>query len=192
MTFERNLAAISFAAAFLFAITIPARAAAPHPVAELSPLLGRHLAPGEVAVVRRHATSPDETVRALAAALLYRTDPQQHGDALYAAYAVRDYAERAKGRREMTTPAEFTRRVDELEKSAPNVSDRRLVLLYAFLAYRQRNVWVEMKDRPPLSAARFFRGAFLAAAFEGSGVDALAAANAIDRRAEEEYRREGR
>ncbi len=73
--------------------------------------------------------------------------------------------------------------IKRIEKRYPQITNKRIHLLLAFSAFRNNNMWISTASGK-ISVARFFRSAFLAAVFEGTGLDAVAIANSIDKKAQ--------
>ncbi len=173
------------------ALALAAWGAAPPPVPQLSAaqvqrlnaagaLLGKSPGSGELEALRRDSAASTSPPAALAATVLYRTDGGKHEKRLMELFAVDDYAARSRGRYTMITQADMAKIVAEIERRyGPSLTDRRVLLLLIFWHYRERNEWV-MRGEQRLSLARFFRTAFLTAAFQGSGIDAVELANRID------------
>ncbi len=124
-------------------------------------------------------------VRAMRAALLYRVDQTQWESELTATFTVQDYAERARGKVTNIGQDEVISKIKAVESSYPSMSPQ-VVMLAAFVRYRDANLWFARGDQR-ISLARFLRGAFLAQVFKGSNLDPVAVANQLDERAKREY-----
>ncbi len=131
--------------------------------------------------IRLHTLSEegDGVVPALATVILFRVDPGRYKDRLFEIYAVRDYALRRQGRYDMVALEDVLADFGRIEKGNPGIRDKDILALLAFLHFRDANTWF-MDGTQKVSAARFFRGYFLAVALESTGIDSLAIANAID------------
>jgi hypothetical protein len=118
-------------------------------------------------------------VSAIAAAIAYGKDPDNNWQRLFIVFSVADYRLRASGNYTMIDSNQLVHQADILQTQNPNLPDKVYLPLLAFIYYRDRNEWVETaKGR--ISAARFFRAAFLAAYYKGTTVDAPKLARDID------------
>ena len=149
--------------------------------------IGRSLDPQEVSLLESALSSPRPEVRALSAALLFRTDPQTYRAQLASHFAVNDYAARAKGRIKMISQDDLVAKVKQLEREVPGL-EASLMLVVSFVAFRDSNLWFRQGDQN-LSVARFFRTAFLAQALKGTKPDPVVVANELDQEARSEYER---
>lgn len=149
--------------------------------------IGRSLDPQEVSLLESALSSPRPEVRALSAALLFRTDPQKYRAQLASHFAVNDYAARAKGRIKMISQDDLVAKVKQLEREVPGLEPS-LMLVVSFVAFRDSNLWFRQGDQN-LSVARFFRTAFLAQALKGTKPDPVVVANELDQEARSEYER---
>jgi hypothetical protein len=122
-------------------------------------------------------------VRALATALLYRSDPETYGDQFAEIFAIHDYRERAEGKYDVVSQQEMLEELRQAENKHANIFDKRLLLLLMYDHFREVNKWVQTGDQK-LSMSRFFRSAFLSAVFEGSDIDAVAIQSELDQRTE--------
>lgn len=141
--------------------------------------LGGSLQKKDEARLRRLVKQGDGPAGAFAAALLFRHRPDRYRRTLFTSYRVRDYALRAQGRYNNIDRKELSETLRDIETSNAGLRDSRLVLLLAFLHYRDVNGWFYMKEQR-ISAARIFRTAFLNVVLKGSDIDPVDLANAID------------
>ena len=58
---------------------------------------------------------------------------------------------------------------------------KELALLFAYWYFRDRNEWLAVKDKSPISAARFYRTGCLSASLSLPPKDVLALANRMDK-----------
>ena len=149
--------------------------------------LGRSVTPEELGTIKAAGTSGLPETRALRAALLYRADPAQWSSELQSTFSINDYDERARGKTNEVTQEEFISRITALEARHPSLEPR-LVMLIAFVDFRDANLWFPQGGQK-ISAARFFRTAFLEQAFKGSDLNAEAVANELDQTARQEFAR---
>lgn len=152
--------------------------------------IGRSLDRQEVSLLESALSSPRPEVRALSAALLFRTDPQKYRAELTSHFAVNDYAARAKGQIQMISQDDLVAKVKHLEREVPGLEPS-LMLVVGFVAFRDSNLWFRQGDQN-LSVARFFRSAFLAQALKGTKPDPVTVANELDQEARSEYERGAR
>lgn len=151
----------------------------------LAQYLGRPVAPDKLGAIETAHRSVRPEIRALAAALLYRADPVKWGSELSAAFSIHDYAARSRGEVHNIGLEEFISITKDLELRCPWL-DKRLVPLVAFVHFQNANIWFPHGDKS-VSAARFFRGMFLAEVFEDSQANALTVANHLDQKARQEF-----
>lgn len=127
--------------------------------------------------------SNDCSVRLLATALYYRREPDKYRNAFFAALVIDDYGDRAKGRYDMVGQNEAAAALESAMVAPAGITDESVRRVVGFCALRDKNLWVATKTQPRISLARMMRGAALVSLLEGTGEDALAIANAVDRRA---------
>jgi hypothetical protein len=155
-------------------------------LAALLALAGRELAEEDRRSLRSSLEDERVEIRAAAAAILYCDAPSEHQDLLYASFCVHDYEKRGRGEYTMKQRADVAQRVSEIEQEHGALGQEALLLL-VFLDFRDKNVWFMVADKR-ISAARFFRSAFLGRVFAKSDLDAVDVANWIDLRAHKELR----
>jgi len=149
--------------------------------------LGRSLKPEEISRLESALSSARLEVRALSAALLFRTNPKKYRADLARYFTVQDYEARATGRTETIPQDEFLARIKKLEGEFPGLAPP-LMLVVSFLSFRDSNLWFRHEGQN-ISVARFFRGAFFAQAFKGTTTDPVVVANELDETARKEYER---
>ena len=93
---------------------------------------------------------------------------------------MRDYDLRHQGTYNVIERPELVGAVEALERGRPTLADGRLVMLVAYLHFRNSNEWFLDGDRP-ISIARFLRTAFLTSILKDTEISPLDTANAIDR-----------
>ena len=147
------------------------------------PYLDAKLQNNEVLKLNEELTSRHEAVSALVAAILYKHQPEKYQEVIFERYAVRDYSLREQGIYNIIDRNEVLSSVGKIEKQYSTLKDKRIFLLLTFLYYRDSNEWFYLRDQK-LSAARFFRTAFLASVLKQTGIDPVKLANAIDRAAQ--------
>ena len=147
------------------------------------PYLDAKLQKNEVLKLNEELATRHEAVSALVAAILYKHQPEKYQEVIFDRYAVRDYSLREQGIYNIIGRNEVLSSVGKIETRYPTLKDKRIFLLLMFLYYRDSNEWFYLKDQK-ISAARFFRTAFLASALKQSGIDPVKLANAIDRAAQ--------
>ncbi|PCJ53465.1 MAG: hypothetical protein COA70_09225 [Planctomycetota bacterium] len=131
------------------------------------------------------SSSSNSRLRAAAAVILYREDPNQYWDTLFESYAVHDYVLRKQGIQNFIGAEEMASKLNEIESSCLDSGlGRTPVLLLAFLEYQEKNQWLEFEDGARISLARFFRTAFLAQMLPA--LDAEDIANRMDQAAREQ------
>src|SRR5262245_6869008 len=146
--------------------------------------VGHSMPPESVRAIVDTPTSRPE-IRALRAALLYRVNPAPWDAELTATFTVHDYAERARGNVTNITQEDLVSKIKDIESSYPSMNPQ-VVMLVAFVRYRDANLWFAKGDQR-FSLARFLRGAFLAQVFMGTSLDAVTVASQLDDRARKEY-----
>jgi hypothetical protein len=151
----------------------------------LGQYLGRSLPADALGAIEAARASTRPEIRALSAALLYRADPVKWGSELSSTFSIHDYTQRARGEVNLIAQQEFISRIKDLESRYPTLPPT-LMLLVAFVHFRDANLWFPQGDQR-VSVARFFRGAFLAQAFKGSGLDPVAVASQLDDDARREF-----
>jgi hypothetical protein len=129
----------------------------------------------------KHLRGNSHPIRAMSAAMLYRLDQKEFKAALQEEFSVDDYQARSRGEYNFVSKETMLDVVKRIENRYPQITDNRIHLLLAFSAFRNNNMWIST-DNGNISLARFFRSAFLAAVFKGTGLDAAAVANAIDKK----------
>jgi hypothetical protein len=148
-----------------------------------TPYLDANLQKNEVLMLNEELATHHEAVSALVAAILYKHQPEKYQEVIFDRYAVRDYSLREQGIYNIVDRNEVLSSVGKIETQYPTLKDKRILLLLTFLYYRNSNEWFYFKDQK-ISAARFFRTAFLASAFKQTEIDPVELANAIDRAAQ--------
>lgn len=133
-----------------------------------------------MATLRSRLEGRQDVAAALSACILFKHRPETYKAAVFENYAVRDYADRGQGTYNMIGRDQLLAAVRDVEARYPSIDDKRLYLLILYFQFRDANQWF-MTDNGKLSAARFFRTAFLVGCLEGSEIDPLALVNAIDR-----------
>lgn len=128
-----------------------------------------------------HLSGKSHPVRAMSAAMLYRLDQKAYRDALQKEFSVDDYQARSRGEHNFISSDAMLEVVGKIENRYPQITDKRILLLLAFSTFRNNNMWISTAKKGNISLARFFRTAFLASVFEGTGLDAAAVANSIDK-----------
>ena len=151
-------------------------------------LIGRTLLPAEVARLASASSSSRPEIQAISAVLLYRADPVRYRSALSSQFAVHDYAPRARGVTKDIDQEEFILKIKQIEQAYPSLHPT-VALLVSFVRFRDANLWFPQGSQK-LSVSRFFRGAFFAQAFKGSGLDAASVANELDHEARRQYERD--
>ena len=149
----------------------------------LAPYLNGRLGEGDGKRLSANLGAPREAVAALSACVLFRHQPETYQEALYDKFAVRDYLRRAAGEYVMIEKGDLIVAAEEIAQRYPTIQDQRLYLLFLYLHFRDTNEWFLAGDQR-ISAARFFRAAFLAGCLENSGINPERLANAIDRATE--------
>ncbi len=119
-------------------------------------------------------------IRAMSAAILYRLDQKAYRDALQKEFSVDDYQARSRGEYNFISSDAMLEVVGRIENRYPQIEDKRILLLLAFSTFRNNNMWISTAKKGDISLARFFRSAFLASVFEGTGLDAVAVSSSID------------
>lgn len=147
------------------------------------PYLDAKLQKNDVLKLNEELTTRHEAVSALVAAILYKHQPKKYQEVIFERYSVRDYSLREQGIYNIIDRNEVLSSVGKIETQYPTLKDKRILLLLMFLYYRDSNEWFYLKDQK-VSAARFFRTAFLASALKQTGIDPVKLANAIDRAAQ--------
>ena len=147
------------------------------------PYLDAKLRKNEVSKLHGELATRHEAVSALVAAILYKHQPEKYQEVIFDRYAVRDYSLRKRGIYNIIDRNEVLSSVGKIETQYPTLKDKRILLLLTFLYYRDSNEWFYLKDQK-ISAARFFRTAFLASALKQTGIDPVKLADAIDHAAQ--------
>jgi hypothetical protein len=146
----------------------------------LTTLLDKPIALKDLKQVEVCLESSSKIIKTLAITILYVTDNKKYENAFFDTFAVHDYVARSKGQYNMIDPSEIIQRTQRLEKEYSEIGDKRILILIQFTQYKDQNKWFKIKNQK-ISAARFFRSAFLAGAFENSTINALEVTNRIDR-----------
>lgn len=120
-------------------------------------------------------------VSAASTALQFADAPARHRQALFEQYSIDDYSARARGIYNMVPANEVLSVVKAIEAKYPQITDGRIQMAIAFCAFRDRNIWFNSKQGR-ISAARFFRGAFLASVFKGTSLDTVKITKEIDQK----------
>lgn len=128
-----------------------------------------------------HLRGNSYPVRAMSTALLYRLNQKAYQAALHEEFSVNDYQARSRGNYNYISKEAMLDIVKRIERRYPKITDKRSQLLLVFYAFRNNNVWMST-GKGNISLARFFRTAFLAAVFKGTGLDAAAMADSIDQK----------
>lgn len=118
-------------------------------------------------------------VRSIRTALQFANSPSSHKQALFRQYSVNDYPARSKGVYNMVSGGEVLGVVKAIETKYPQLTDGRIHMAIAFCAFKDQNMWFDTNNGR-ISAARFFRSAFLASVFRGTSLDAVKITNEID------------
>ena len=151
-------------------------------------LIGRTLLPAELARLTTASSTSRAEIQAVSAALLYRADPVRYRSALSSQFAVHDYAPRARGVTKDIGQEELILKIKQIEQAYPSLHPT-VALLVSFVQFRDANLWFP-RGSQKVSVSRFFRGAFFAQAFKGSGLDAVSVANELDHEARLQYERD--
>jgi hypothetical protein len=144
--------------------------------------LARHIEQGATEknlLIHLHGNS--YPIRAMSTAILYRLNQNAYESALQEEFSVNDYQARSRDEYNFILKEAMSDVIKNIENRYPQISDKRSQLLLAFCAFRQNNMWIRT-DNGNISLARFFRTAFLAAVFKGTGLDAVAVADSIDQK----------
>ena len=128
-----------------------------------------------------HLRGNSYPLRAMSAAILYRLNQKAYQAALHEEFSVNDYQARSRGEYNVISKEAMLDVIKRIENRYPQITDKRSQLLLAFYAFRNNNMWIST-DKGNISLARFFRSAFLAAVFKGTGLDAAAIVNSIDQK----------
>ena len=147
---------------------------------DMSSYLDRPLRAGDMAELADLLDGPDQAVGALAASLLYKNAPADHWELILERLAVRDYDLRDRGLYGRVLQEDLPGMIAAPENQEPSLVDNRLTLLVVFLHFRDSNQWIINGDQQ-VSLARVFHTAFLTKLLEGTKIDPLDTANAIDR-----------
>jgi hypothetical protein len=143
-------------------------------------LLGKPLRTEDVKNLQENLKSECFPVKALAAAILYRHDQREYDKVVLDLFSVHDYVQRSKGDYNDIGHQEITEMARAVERQNPGIKDRRIFLLVLYAYYRDANKWFILEGKR-VSAARFFRSAFLSSVFEGSKINTLELVNTMDR-----------
>lgn len=120
-------------------------------------------------------------VSAVSTALQFANAPARYKQALFEQYSIDDYSARARGIYNTVSSNEVLSVVKVIETKYPQITDGRIQMAIAFCAFRDRNIWFNSKQGR-ISAARFFRSAFLASVFKGTTLDAVKITSEIDQK----------
>lgn len=118
-------------------------------------------------------------VNSILAALAFRKSGVKEMEFLFNQFSVNDYEERSNGKRNIVTSNDVLRVIKDIELKYPGIEDGRLQMAVAFCAFKEENVWFNAKGNQ-ISAARFFRAAFLAAVLKNTDIDVVEVSNSID------------
>lgn len=159
---------------------IPLNAEARKTLGRMAAYLDHHIDASEIGRLEDLTVDPDDRVRALSTILLFRAGKSAYEDDVVRTFSVNDYVARSKDIYNIVEFEEVLKVVKAVEEQNKEVQDKRLVLLMSFFQFKDSNIWFYNKKQK-LSAARFFRAAFLASVLKGTDIDSVELSNRIDR-----------